>query len=505
MVAGLALLFGVACGGDGGGNGNGGDAGNSDAGNGADGRAPGLPPAKVALLGLDGLTFEVVDPLIAAGRMPNIAALIDRGARGALVSFPEDDSRSPVLWATILTSTEPATHGIEGFSRRVPGQPTPVIYASTDRKVPALWNMVDSRGGTAGIVGHWNTWPAERVNGYIVSDRLSRSLFLFNKQADAATGLAHPEALMTGLAPLVRDPDAIDREVLSRFGTFSDAEWDVMLHLDDSGDPLVGNGLVAFKYGYQATETMAVAALHLLGTQPQPDFFSVFLELPDRVGHHFWHTYRPESYGHVGGVPDEWVDRWGNILPEAYEVVDEWVGRLVAALDDDTTVIIVSDHGMRAGKSYNGALDQLKRLGHSGTHDRCGVFIAAGPAIKAGAVPTTHATLYDVVPTVLAAMGLPGSRQARGRVLTELIDPAFLRRHPPRAPLTEDARRIDDRERPEGLDQQYIEEMQAIGYLDASGDEQGVRGGGASGGPRPYGTEGFVSCDTDGVRSPRDR
>lgn len=435
-----------------------------------DGAAPPTgSPAKVALIGIDGITFDVIDPLLAAGKLPNMAALIERGARVVLESFPEDDSKSPVLWATIATSTPPEVHGITNFSYKPKGSDSPVIFASSDRKVPALWNLVHARGGTSGVVAWWNTWPAEAVDGYVVSDRFARSLLLHNYAVDEDSGLTSPPELMAELQPLVREPDAIDRDELARLGTFSDAEWEVLLHRDDGDEPVVGNGLVALKYGYQATLSAAEASLHLLRTQPQPDLFCNFLELPDRVGHHYWHAWEPDTYA---SVPAEWVDRWGNIVPGSYELMDEWIGRFLAELDEDTTVFVVSDHGMMSSRQYNGSPTSLGMVGHSGTHHRDGVLLAAGPAIQAGA--TGRMTLFDVAPTVLTAMGLPASTQFRGRAFQPLFDPRFLAAHPPQAPWDDELGDEAGAARPAGIDDQYLREMQAIGYLGNDGTDKPV-------------------------------
>jgi arylsulfatase A-like enzyme len=426
---------------------------------------------KVALIGVDGATWTVIDPLLAAGRLPHMAALIERGSRSVLTK-PSAHDASPVLWATIMTGTQPETHGILNFARAVDGEIS--VFASSDRKVPALWNMVDARGGTSGVMGVWNTWPAEHVAGYVVSDRFAHTLYKSNYSVHAVDdqwGITWPESLSVELAPFALDPDAIRRDDLETLGEFSDSEWMELLHGGKRQGPTVGNGLVALKFGWQATESVASASLHMLQQHPQPDLFISFLELPDRVGHHFWHAYEPEAVdGGVEAVEAEWRRRWSEIVPRAYERADAWLGRFVAELDPETTIIVVSDHGMQSSGDAGGRLQNLARVHHSGKHHDEGILIAAGPAIAPGVELPTD--IIDVAPLVLAAMGLAPSTQFEGRLPAELLSQTFLSEHPRGKARSEPAQApVAEQIAAPDLDKDYIDKLKAIGYLDADGGQ----------------------------------
>jgi len=439
---------------------------------GASSTTPAARHPKVAIFGVDGATFRVMDPLLAQGKLPALDSLMKRGAHMVLHS-DIGEGASPVLWASIATGARKAEHGIVGFTRKIDGRN--VILCSDDRKLPALWNMVDARGGSVGIVGYWNSWPAEKVNGWIVSDLFATSLFKRNYTSVELKAIAYPPELVDELRPFVAAPADIRREDLDVLGQFTDAEWAV-LSADDSQAEFVGqNGLVALKYGLQAQKSFAQAALHLLETRGQPDLFFVFLELPDRVGHNFWQAYEPDKVkGGAQAVDAGWRERWGGIVPGAYEIVDDWIGQVLARLDPDTTVFVVSDHGFRSTGGNGGSAEDLAHVGGSGTHDEAGVLIAAGPAIAPGA--TCEARLYDVAPTVLAAMGLPATTQGIGRVLRPLLAPEFLAQHPLLPAIAEPPRQLTGHESPgAGPDAERLKQMQAIGYL--PGATQEVPGG----------------------------
>ena len=132
--------------------------------------APVPADAKVLIVGLDGADWEIADPLMAAGRMPNLAALVARGVRAKFLSVTP--ILSPVVWTSIATGVEPTRHGILDFlTTRPDGTSEPV--SSRSRAVPALWEILSGAGVHVAVTGWWATWPADHVLGTMVTDRLA--------------------------------------------------------------------------------------------------------------------------------------------------------------------------------------------------------------------------------------------------------------------------------------------------------------------------------------------
>ena len=117
---------------------------------------------RILVVGIDGATFRVIDPLRAAGELPTLARLIDNGASGPLVS--QRPMRSPALWTTIATGLDREDHGIESFTVPNPGGKGRTLVDSTMRRRLTLWDMAGAAGRTVGVAGWWVTWPAEAVH-----------------------------------------------------------------------------------------------------------------------------------------------------------------------------------------------------------------------------------------------------------------------------------------------------------------------------------------------------
>ena len=94
------------------------------------------PRGKVLLIGLDGAEWDIIDPLVEAGEMPNFARLMENGVYGKLRSL-EPAAKSPAIWTTIATGKSPDAHGITTFVDEENGQP----LTRNIRRVRALWNI----------------------------------------------------------------------------------------------------------------------------------------------------------------------------------------------------------------------------------------------------------------------------------------------------------------------------------------------------------------------------
>jgi hypothetical protein len=119
----------------------------------------------VLLFAIDGLEWSVMRPLLLAGELPHLRQLFETGQAGRLQTL--EPTHSPIIWTSIATGRTPAEHGIEGFVYQHEGERR--IYTSRQRRVKAFWNILTDRGRTVDSIGWWTTYPAEEVQGTMVS------------------------------------------------------------------------------------------------------------------------------------------------------------------------------------------------------------------------------------------------------------------------------------------------------------------------------------------------
>jgi hypothetical protein len=189
--------------------------------------APARPPdfavvptgLRVRVLAVDGLDARMVEALLARGKLPALARLRKEGAWGRMAAEPEQVPA--IVWTTIATGRGPEAHGITGTgARRLAGMATPVglggegrlgrtLARATDllrlsratppsavlRSAKAFWNVASDKGLRVGVVNWWATWPADPVNGYLVSDRA----FLRRERGGGWDREAQPAAVLAAL------------------------------------------------------------------------------------------------------------------------------------------------------------------------------------------------------------------------------------------------------------------------------------------------------------------
>src|SRR6478672_3011677 len=106
-------------------------------------------PGRVVILGFDGVDAKVIESMLAAGRLPNLAALKARGAYSPLT--PTVPAQTPVSWATFSTGLDPGGHEIFDFLKRDPNDRIPTFAVAQEISVPILFGRSNAIVFGAGV------------------------------------------------------------------------------------------------------------------------------------------------------------------------------------------------------------------------------------------------------------------------------------------------------------------------------------------------------------------
>jgi predicted AlkP superfamily phosphohydrolase/phosphomutase/tetratricopeptide (TPR) repeat protein len=430
---------------------------------------------KIAILGLDGADWEIIDPLIAAGQMPNLARLKARGAWGNLKTMTP--TLSPLLWTSVATGKPPEQHGIIDFLVQESKTGVAVPVSSRWRKVKALWNIFTDVGRTSAFVAWWATWPAEPIAGTMVSDRVAYSLFGYEAGDQDRAGATHPAEYFKEIRPKIADDSQITLAEVQRFVRVSPEEFRALRQTIGADSKLAYREpvnhltkILASARSYQAI------ALDIL-SRGQPDLFSVYYQGIDEVCHRFAHWMPPK----MSLVTDEDYARYRDAVFAFHRYQDRLLGEVISRLSPNTTIVVLSDHGFMNGSNRPNEPPYIE--GKPGLwHRRYGILIMAGPPIRPGRLDTTG--LLDIAPTILYLSGLPVPEDMGGRVIREAIAESFKTRFPMRTissyenigrPLSETRVTVAD----SGVDEEMVEKLRSLGYV---GGQAGAAGADRDGG-----------------------
>jgi len=353
-------------------------------------------PHKLVVIGFDAADWGEIDPLVEAGRLPVMKRFLDQSVSGTNMSFTPLE-KSPLIWTSMATGLRPGQHGIGGFIRRSDDG----LNTARDWRAPAFWHLAGAMDMTACVLGWWVTYPANAINGVLVSDACSYTTKGFRDPS----GLVKPDDLRDELMDLVVDYRDI---TLAELGRFIDLEQ-LAGHEEALADQL--DELRVIIAGDRSYLEMAK---HLAATTDY-DVFSVYFRGLDISCHRFWHYHHSE----VGrGVSDETaLAVFASVVPAYYEYCDEILGEMLALFPEDRPVMIISDHGFHGSRKRRGSW-----VGGVQAHRPQGVYAVRSPIHEPG-VRFDRTGIINVGPTILALMGLPPSEEMPGVVITDGMTP----------------------------------------------------------------------------------
>jgi predicted AlkP superfamily phosphohydrolase/phosphomutase/Flp pilus assembly protein TadD len=435
------------------------------------------PPATgsrraVIWIGLDGLDFEIVDRLAASGAMPSWKRIAAEGWTARLKSdYP---LISPVLWTTAATGRTPDAHRVLDFQEVDPATGRKVPISGLSRAVPAVWNLASAAGRKVGVIGWWATHPAEEVDGFFVTDRVSPLLF-----EGSAAGAVYPASLQDGVARTAQRESRVAAEDLA---PYLDAPASDVERALGSGAGMK-DPVVALSRILAATRTTQRVARELYD-RTLPDLTAVYFEGTDEVGHVFA-SFTPPRVA-CASVSDADVARYSRVAETYYAAVDRILGQWMRRAEEDGAVLVVSsDHGFKWGDDRPCGFASGEAATAAFWHRPEGVLAAWGRGVERGA-PRASASQMDLTPTVLALLDLPATTAMSGAVRVEAFEGLHaLPKKKDAASSSPAVRRVAAPESSKDADE-YAKKLLALGYLSASQPQTLA----APGGDRPGMTEG---------------
>lgn len=276
---------------------------------------------RMILFGIDGGTWKIVERMMNQGELPNISRMVREGCSGRLASIKP--CISPAVWTSISTGFLPQSHGITNF------------YGTLNQvKKKGFWEILSEEGERVGLLRWLITWPPVEVNGFIIPNWLARDsecypntlshikrkggqsgiLKVRDVLLDISYGLtmeAVTEVIHYKVRKAITEPSPIDRNIAIE-------KIDVIRRRD-----------------------YFIRLKHLFDI----DFGSCTFDNVDNFSHILWKFMEPEKFN---DVPAELVNRYGGVIEDQYREIDECIGHITSTVDDDTYLMVVSDHGFKA-------------------------------------------------------------------------------------------------------------------------------------------------------------
>jgi len=332
---------------------------------------PGDGSPCVMVIGMDGATWDIMDPMMAAGELPNLNSLRREGAWGVLTSI--NPTLSPAVWTTIATGKKRDKHGIKDFT-----------YTQENLMAPRIWELLEAEGKTVGVQSWLVTWPPSVRNGFQIPGWLARTPETYPPELHFAQDVILGEGLARSpreyLAYLIDAP-----RIGVRLSTLTEA-LRLMAY-----SKLKRPSFLDVAWRKDELKALIYADVFCLQLRKhKPDFAAVVFYGTDSLGHIYWKYMdrlasldpsssfisrasgayrrseptsptratqsRQEALDSKRGSPEsrspersevsaEEAERYGRVLYDYYRLVDSFIPRLMAALPADKTVCVISDHG----------------------------------------------------------------------------------------------------------------------------------------------------------------
>ncbi len=268
---------------------------------------------KVIVFGLDGATFDLIKPWAQEGKLPTLKRLMDEGVHSTLTSTIP--FATIPAWPSFATGCNPGKHGFYDFFKQKDNsyELTVELLPSKAIKQPILWDILSQANKKVALINVPSTYPPTKVNGYMITGMLTP-----------------PRAKYTY-------PPELQSELKRELGRYN-----IFFSLLSAKNP---NALVE---DLEETLEQRLKATLYLWKEKQPDYLMVVDSGIDRAEHELWRFLDPSNP--LYSSKD--IEIYGNPLLRYYQKADKGLAKVLELLDDNTTLIVMSDHGQGSLKKF---------------------------------------------------------------------------------------------------------------------------------------------------------
>ncbi len=281
---------------------------------------------RVLVIGLDGATFDLIKPWAEAGHLPTFRRLLAEGAHG-----PVESTIPPMTgpaWTSFMTGKNPGKHGLYDWIYRHRDSYDVSPVTARHNKEATLWSLLSETGRRVCAFNVPMTFPPTPVNGLMIS------------------GMPAPSTKVT-----ITYPTELLAEIEEEVGEY--------LLYPDPGQAYSDAGVDAFLDRLYRTTATRLKVLDHLRQREDWDFFMLVFNGTDTIQHAMWKYMSPEHPLHDPAK----FSKYGDAILRYFQYVDEALGQIVAGLDDDTVLMLMSDHGFGPFHKFIHVNNWLRREG----------------------------------------------------------------------------------------------------------------------------------------------
>jgi predicted AlkP superfamily phosphohydrolase/phosphomutase len=274
---------------------------------------------RTVLIGIDGGTFTILDPLTESGDLPNLKKFIDRGVRAPLISTPHP--LTPPAWTSMITGRGPGSHGIFDFiwSEQRETSHYFTLHNFFDIRAETVWVTITRQGGQVGSLNFPLMSPPPKVDGYIVPGLVSWKHLGRN---------VHPSGLYAEMKEL---PGFNVKELAWDFETEKKAEAGVPCEEYEAW----------IEYHIRRERQWFNLTRYLMKNHPV-DLTAILFDGFDKILHM---GYRFADSRIFPEQPSRWEQSIRSLCLDYFRELDSFVGEICSLAGENARVFIASDHG----------------------------------------------------------------------------------------------------------------------------------------------------------------